>query len=350
MWVFESKSWKVFLVLVVIVSVGLFSAFKLGAFTSKPIVISKTTVLAPVSWEFVRPFHALGLVGDDFYNGSSFVTDSGGVISETIDFLNYFPQNEYSDIELDIFFTLSSSFNHGFMVDANVTFQENDMAPSTVVLLSDLQTRENLSITGQEDLAELGGGGSLKALVTLANSNDSRQTYFREPWEWYPSSLENQTQALTVSADVTYFNGTVYEEVVQPFKLQLDAYDNNTSFSTAQPIQCGTYTLLYTDDISGISYYNISVPSMKSINVSATADINDGTGINVNLYDQTGSLVNETGTIDYGSVGSVYAENWGNETENYTIGFYCPNSGTFYDFNATMGNVPFDHFRFGLLG
>jgi hypothetical protein len=73
-----------------------------------------------------------------------------------------------------------------------------DMAPSTVILLSNLQACENLSITGQEDYLELGGGGSLKALVALANSNDSGQTYFREPLEWFPSDLENQTQALTI--------------------------------------------------------------------------------------------------------------------------------------------------------
>jgi len=338
MWVFESKSWKVILVLVAIVCVGLLSAFKLGAFTSKPIVIAKTTVLKPVSWEFVRPFRALDLVGHDFYNGSSFVTDSGGVISETIDFLSYWPQTDYSDIELDMNFTLSSSFKQGFMVDANVTFQENDSATSTVVFYSNLQACENLSITNQEESLVLGEGESLTA-ATLANSNDSRQTYFREPLEWYPSYLENQTQAITMSFDVTYSNGTVYEEVIQPFKLQLDAYVNNTSFSTAEPIQYGTYTLFYTDDVSGTSYYNVSVPSMKSINVSATADINDGLHINVDLYNQIGSLVNETGTIDYGTVGSVYAENWGNKAENYTIGFHCPNAGTFYDFNVSIGNL-----------
>jgi hypothetical protein len=235
--VFESKSWKVFLVLAVITCVGLFSAFKLGVFTSAPVVVVKTTVLQPVSWEFVRQDHyVLGVPDCVFDNVSgSFVTDGGGVINETVRILNYIPA-PYSQFaggtDLGMDFDLASSFKHGFMVDANVTFQETDTASSIVNFLRDPEctTCENLSIVGWEDGLDL---NSLRAFVALANSKDSSQTCFEQAVDWVLYSPNNQTQALTVSADVTYFNGTVYEEVVQPFQLQLSNHAN-TSFDTAE--------------------------------------------------------------------------------------------------------------------
>ena len=233
---FESKNWKVLLVLAVIMSVGLFSAFKLGVFTSKPIVVAKTTVLKPVSWEFVRQdVTALEISDYGFDNvPSSYVTDSGGVINETIAIINYWPSPSslYGGALLEMNFDLVSSFKQGFMVDANVTFQETDTFPSMVDLRSDLQpTCENLSIAGREDSWEL--GGSLRAFVALANPNDSAETFLKQAVDWALLGPENQTQTLTVNADVTYFNGTVYEEVIQPFQLQLSNHVN-TSFDTAE--------------------------------------------------------------------------------------------------------------------
>jgi hypothetical protein len=292
------KSWKVFLIVAVITCVGLFSAFKLGVFTSNPIVVAKTTVLKPVSWEFVRQ-NVTGLDLSDYgfdHVSSSYVTDSGGVLNETIAILSYSPPpgSEYGGELLEMWFDLASSFKQGFMVDANVTFQENDMAPSIVDFRREvgLTTCENLTIVGWEDNLDLNG---LRAFVPLINSNDSGQTFFKQAVDWVLYGLDNQTQALTINADITYFNGTVYEEVVQPFQLQLRNH-GNTSFDTAEETALNqpqnSYVSSTGDDT--VDYFEVwlinGTSASFTLNYLTSAFTSVGGGMEMRVYDPNRQL------------------------------------------------------------
>jgi hypothetical protein len=295
---FASKNWKVFLVLAVIICVGLFSAFKLGVFTSNPIVVVKTTVLKPVSWEFVRQDVIVLGLGDYGFDhvSSSYVTDSGGVINETIAIINYCPSpySEYGgEALLEMYFDLASSFKQGFMVDANVTFQENDLAPSIVDFRREvgLTTCENLTIVGWEDNLDLNG---LRAFVPLANSNDSAETFFKQYVDWVLYTPDNQTQALTVSADVTYFNGTVYEEVVQPFQLQLRNH-GNTSFDTAEETELNQPQNSYVSNAGDdtVDYYTVWLTNGTSASFTLnylTSALTSVGGLEMRVYDPNRQL------------------------------------------------------------
>jgi hypothetical protein len=187
-------------------------------------------------------------------------------------------------------------------------------------------------------------------LIVQTNTTSTTDASLCAGLDWvlndsYPQE-QNHTLTVTATAEYHLYDSSEYYNCSTVQTINIYPYINNTSVSTAQPIQCGTYTWFYTDTVFGTNYYNISVPSLYALNVSATPDLNDGTDITVYLYNQTGALVNQTGLIAYNSVGSVYGANMDNKADNFTIGFCSPQggAGTFYNFNVStvsLGGCPY---------
>jgi len=234
----DNRKWACVALLSVIVPLSLLATFKLISILYQPAtaIVSETIVLDTLKWEVERPA-SLYDVWDKI---------EGRYGDEDITILQHFlaTSYDYSDIcyrspSFRLEANVTATVKIGYVESVSVVFRENnesaliDIGPdwpyNTKV--------ENLSIIGVEDLKS-------EAFINMSGTDRPSSISFWSEIYWALYSAYNQTHQLDITSEITYYNGTVFKKIVQPFQLKLVADDNN-SFDTAQEIHEGIYERLF---------------------------------------------------------------------------------------------------------
>jgi hypothetical protein len=217
--VLNGNNWKALLLLSIIVPVSLLTSFKLTGFLGEPATIKETITLEPVTWEYERPNQTVHL--DNLLESSY----SNNKILATM----YLLIGEYAEDDS----ALVSDFIT-IRVKMNLTGADSDFSIENVYLIfrdiykgsrlffqrtnTDFQCI-NLSLVKIVD--GINGENNLKASINLAGLNHPNDVYLQWNTIWTLHSLNTQDHELSATYEVTYYNGTAYNKIVQPFQIRI---------------------------------------------------------------------------------------------------------------------------------
>jgi hypothetical protein len=203
-------SWKAILLLSIILPVGLFTGLKLSGIF--PTAASETVTLAPVAWLFNLPTRDMGI--DQTLN-ATYADDSGQISFRVKPYVYVTPASVITDylLGLRVEFTATPLNRYFSIRSAQVTFGK-DAQPSEIEFDA-LASSENLTVKASY-------WGEEAAVLLLGNGSNVG-CRFSALARWYLPTADNVTYERQLDFEVTYFNGTAYKTVVQPFDLTVQS-------------------------------------------------------------------------------------------------------------------------------
>jgi len=265
------RGWKALLVLSILVPVGLFAGFKLTGVISGPPTVAETVHLQPAVWTRERPYMWCYVPGDEWLNTSY----ADGEITFSVRLVLV----SYSDDWLDCgpalvgfgISSLNASVPSGFIESVQVDYKET-YPESWAYIRQFAVTYGNLTTYSTADgysnyqMLENESKACLKALAL----GQPREVYMGEQCvDYWLHSPYNYTHRITIEVAVTYFNGTVYKQLVQPVELVFGP-DHNNSFEEAEEIGFGTHRDYADDTVEGdpVDYFKIYFQEGQKVNIS----------------------------------------------------------------------------------
>jgi len=217
--VLNGNNWKAVLLLSIVVPVGLLATFKLTGLLGEPATIAETITLEPVEWEFERPYSYV--VFDKLLR----VPYSNNYLSGTFDFIVI----DYAEsvnvgfgdrVTLIIRLNLTGANSDVFIENVCFCFHEIYQGSRLYFQRSNVDFQFiNLSLA--EIVDGFNGENNLKAFISLAGLNHPNNVYLHWTTLWTLHSLNTQDHELSATYEVTYYNGTAYNKIIQPFKVQI---------------------------------------------------------------------------------------------------------------------------------
>jgi hypothetical protein len=208
----SGREWKALLVLSIVVPVGLLVTFRLTGVLKEPAKIENIT-LETVEYTFARPDRDV-TIDERLDSMHSDVEVSANTFVLMGHYGESDPASSYSDwvtIRIEAGITLKGSgFVQGFEAVLNPDSPQSEIdwleLHFALANLSRVRTAQGHS-----------------ALVKLVGVNQPSTIHFTAVLTWYLYGPKNQSHQMEVVCETTYFNGTVYKRLVQPFRLTLDA-------------------------------------------------------------------------------------------------------------------------------
>jgi hypothetical protein len=200
--------WKVFLLLSMIVPIGLFTGLKL---TETSQLAMEITTLNPVSWQFTKT-SGYTYIADE---PNAIYADNTCQMNFSVAFGAYVP----SDSGLALYrlpigiFLVVTSLSRDFSVRSLLVNFGNDPQPSAILVDPTVWSFQNLSLVSYSSGEE--------ASVQLAGNSSSVGVNCQVYAIWNLFVPNNVTNSREVTYEVTCFNGTAYERIIQPFDLTL---------------------------------------------------------------------------------------------------------------------------------
>jgi hypothetical protein len=262
------KSRRVVLVSVLILS-GSFGLLTLTDMLNvKEPTIAENLTLNAVEWQFERPSFIFG--GDDspfwdrvFANYTSDISINQTVI---IDDYKATDSEFGGSPSLDFVLDLTASLLRGYVETVNITFYDEHANSLVNLWEPGICVLQNLTLVRY---SHYNVGRVEKGFIDYKGVNKPIGVHLSNPVKWALRTPHNETQELMMRVEVTYFNGTAYKKVVQPFKIKLIA-DMSTSFENAEIVNSGQLIrrLLGGDDRE--DYYKIFVENGEVIKINMT--------------------------------------------------------------------------------
>lgn len=309
----DLKNWKVAFLISIIIPVGLLVTFKLTGILQGPITISETKTLQPVKWKFDRL--GVSCKMKDEVNASHLEHDFSMNQSVFID--HYFEaSSDYGGRDsVSMLVSIRAEVFDGHIESVYMVFREN-YTKSKVYFFGMVRDPhqfthkfENLSLV---NFAHMGRGYEdyyMKGFLELAGVDDPRGIYIRQPVHWILPSSYNQTHQMEITFQVTYFNGTTYNRIDQPFQLTIEP-DNNDSFEDAEEIGFGTRKGYVDGDFDEVDYYKIWLEQGQAVKVALAhrpKEEPDGLGIEMNVYNPNRQLITSIGYPQFG-IGEIVVQ------------------------------------------
>lgn len=207
-----TRKWMVVLLVCIIVSVSLFAAFE-GGWILQP--STETINLQNVDWVYAHPTSELKI--DEWKNAT--FEDAACRLEFDVYLAGYSP-----DPPSTLYFSVGFDFlgnNRNFYVkSASVSFPSVTL-PTKLEISQAYLDFNNLSVVraGTDYVDLVGTGNSLSAS-------------FSDLVYWYTMSSSNLTCTAALVFEVTYYNGTSYRRIVQPFDLILEGDKHVLSIKT----------------------------------------------------------------------------------------------------------------------
>lgn len=205
---------------------GSLATVKLSGLSGGTASVSEKIALTPIHWQFERPSYYL--IFDDNVQSEY----SGDLWLNATLFVRHYNHDSIYDFQptLDLRLTIVAFVTTGFVDSINVSYYDS-FSPS-LIWTDSVQFSGDLTKT---DLADRISGWA-KGFVSFQGVGHPQTVYLDVRPLWLLESPNNQTQQLTVDVEVTYFNGTVYKKITQPFEVRLVSDDDN-SFEKAAELQ-----------------------------------------------------------------------------------------------------------------
>ena len=268
---------KALILLSIAVPMSLLAIFKLTGVLHEPTIVPETTTLETIKREFERP--RLRVEIRETAEGS--YRDNNASILYSVFMGGYYEGSaRYGSSDYVLLTTnVTATVREGYIESVHWVFRE-DYENARINFFEEHQffQLENLSIVDLKDWSK-------QVFINLSGVNRPTSVYFWTPVDWVLRSPYNQTHRMEIISEVTYFNGTAYRKVVQPFYLKIRPDDTN-SFDTADTINSGTtYTKLYLGGYDDEDYYKIHLNEGCFIKVEANGTSSPMPDFYLDLYD-----------------------------------------------------------------
>jgi hypothetical protein len=271
------RGWKALLVLSILVSVGLFAGFKLTGMISGPAPVTETVHLQPAVWTREEPYMSEEIPSDPFFNASYVGDDVILVVSHWCGYGSFYEENSafWGGPMLWGFGmqSLNVSVPKGFIVSVEVAYREACPQSSARFAFSGQPAQFYGNLTLSEAVDRYSGPqvlGENKVYVKASAVGQPRAVYMGDLSLFYHfSSPYNYTHHIMIDVTVTYFNGTIYKQLVQPVELVFGP-DHNNSFDEAEEIGFGTHRDYVDDSVNGdpVDYFKIYLQEGQKVNIS----------------------------------------------------------------------------------
>lgn len=285
------KTWKTALLLSIMVPVSLLTSFKLTGLIAEPQTIAETTTLPPVYWEFPRINGTIGVYINDVLQATHVDDELSATLLLKIG--KYSPQfygfNEALSMCTNV--TLSVTNSKAFIESVRITFYE-DFESSAVEWNEPLFECSNLHILDKKEGWKL----PEKAFINLSSINRSGNASFFGVLLWDLFSPHDYANLMKVTFEITYYNGTVFKKLVQPFQLclrpdlqyvEVRAFTFNIRDNIIE--LSGVRVLI--DDVEYFSPVSVVLPAeMHTITIETMTYVNSTKYVLVGLLDPNGHV------------------------------------------------------------
>lgn len=193
------------------------------ALNPKEITIAENTTLDPVVWTFQRPANgSVQFVYIDEKLNTAYLSDGLSAMFRIIIGIyceNSTARNGADYVTMGIRINSTATNPNGFIESVYVVFHR-DSQPSLVDWIETYFYYENLSLSGFSS-GWTSQQAYEKAYVELAGANHPDRTYFKATTEWSLLTPNSQSHQIEVAYEITYYNGTAYKKIIQPFQLRI---------------------------------------------------------------------------------------------------------------------------------
>ncbi|MEM2118128.1 MAG: hypothetical protein QW386_03810 [Candidatus Bathyarchaeia archaeon] len=309
----DVKTWKTAVLLSIIVPISLLTSFKLTGLIAEPQTITETTTLKPVYWEFPRINGTIDVRINDVLQATHVSDELSAMLHLKI--TEYSPYHGGFTETLAMFtnVTLSVTNFKAFIESVRITFYE-DSEPSAVDWFEQKFECSNLHILGVKESWKT----PEKAFVNLSSINRSGNAYFFGVFLWNLFSSRDYTHFMEVNFEITYYNGTVFKRLVQPFQLclrpDLQYIEVHTLTSNMRDkIFVGSIELsgvrILIDDVEYFSPASVVLPAKKhTVTFEPTTYVNSTKYVLVGLLDPNGHIAfGNTLTVEAASYSCISA-------------------------------------------
>jgi hypothetical protein len=268
---------KALILLSIAVPMSLLVIFKLTGVLHDPIVISGATTLETIKWEFERPHHGVSILetAEGSYGDNNISILYSVFMGGYREGSGRYGSSDYVLLTTNV----TATVRDGYIESVHLVFRE-DYENARINFFQEHQffRLENLSIVDLKDWSK-------QVFVNLSGVNRPTSVYFWTPVDWVLQSPGNQTHRMEIISEVTYFNGTAYRKVVQPFQLKIGP-DANNSFERAQKIEPGSFRACIDTENDLVDYYKIWLEWGQTVQVELP-DVRDyrTAAPNIDIYD-----------------------------------------------------------------
>lgn len=194
----------------IVVPMSLLATFRLTGILKGPIKISETTTLEALKWEFERSSQTVTI--EDMLRSSYSSNElSAALHLEVVDYLQHTGAIDYDSVRIVV--SINSTTKPKVSMESVHVIIGEDSRDSRVNWDSSDFYFKNLSLIERTDYAE--------AIVRLAGINHPSHIYFSATAFWKLPSLNIRTHQIEALYELTYYNGTAYKKIIQPFELRI---------------------------------------------------------------------------------------------------------------------------------
>lgn len=210
----NGRELKAFFILSIVAPVGILISLRLTGILQEPITISETITLDAVKEEFERPTQTITLGNelDSSYTGDE-ISANIHVLMGT--YGDDDPAFNYDFVIVEVTTNLTVTNLDSFIEGVYVVIHKDNQ--STISWMETKLRFENLSLIKLTQ----GYRQNTQSYIRLTGVNQSRSVYLSATVFWSILTPNNQTHLMEVSFELTYYNGTAYKKVVQPFQLKM---------------------------------------------------------------------------------------------------------------------------------
>lgn len=214
----RKRKWVSLTLLSIVVPMSLLATFRLTGILQGPITISETTTLEALKWEFQRPSQTVTI--DDELESSY----SSEELSATLHIVAALYVENTATIDYDAVFMVvvinsTATSPNAFIENVYVAFHEN-YERSRVNWDGTEFYFDNLSLVERAE-AGISRKDYAKAHIRLAGVNHPNNVYLSAIAIWKLRSPNTQTHQIEVVYELTYYNGTAYNKIIQQFQLKI---------------------------------------------------------------------------------------------------------------------------------
>lgn len=186
------------------------------ALNPREITIAENITLDPVEWTFQRPHpNQYMIIGDRLEPSYSNDELSATFLMWLSDYLPRVGSLNYDALWVRLDINATATNPNGFIESVHIAAYK-DQESKVGWQETDLYL-ENLSLVAQAD----GYRWDTQAYIKLAGVNHTSRVYATTTTLWKLLTPNTQSHQLEVAYEITYYNGTAYNKVVQPFQLNI---------------------------------------------------------------------------------------------------------------------------------
>jgi len=217
---------------------------------------AEVTTSSPVTWECAKFTEVVAI--EESLNASSNLDQ--GSLNETLKLASY------DGVWVQFGLNVTANLRDGYVENVNTTLKDDCIASRVEIdpiLHNVSESIKNLTVHNDDTFLSL---GTLRGYLSLDGVNNPKSVFSSLWFIWEVGSTRNQPEQLTLDIELTYFNGTIFKKMIQPFQITLQQNDY-TSFETAREIQAnqtirGVINPVHND------FFKVKVDNGSTLNVT----------------------------------------------------------------------------------